>query len=499
MQKPSIPRTALAFVTLLLLAGATPVSGSFIPPLASATGETSWHPSNDTRSTSSPAAIHFVLHDSPRTAPAEGTITFRYTLVNLGDTPVTVLVTAEEPLGLLHVAATPYLHVLEPLHGARGKVTVDADAALPGTYAIPVRASVQEDSRASVTRVAVLVLTPAPNPIPLHAVEVEMTPEEQHVPAGGFATLRVHVTNTGLLPATVDVHVVEPTMRLQPSPSEWTFVLAPGASATQAIWVSTSHWDAGTFTLRAKATVRENPGATSSDEATLTVGDLTPPRTGFSVEISPSSQVVYAGETAWYDVLVTSHTRANQTVSLDAYERGRTLRVTLDAGEVHLPPGASVLVRLAVETTNATEGDFDIVVDARSSEEVTLSVAARAHLAVLRLYSPTPYGVALSLGPREQTVEAGSHAVFDLKVTNTGNTTETVDLHANTSMGSLRAWVSQPSVRLAPWETVLVQLYVNTSEASAGTYRISAHATVQEAPDVTAVDHATLTVTRTEG
>ncbi len=167
-----------------------------------------------------------------------------------------------------------------------------------------------------------------------------------------------------------------------------------------------------------------------------------------------------------------------------------SVNATLSRSSVPLAAGASTNVTLTVRgTASTTAGDYAVKVTATSQGDSTKTAEVTTTTTILPVYSVTLAGVG---NLTRETTDASTGVSYTLRVTNSGNTNDTVRL---TTSGDATTTVSPSSVSLNQGASRTVTLRIpGTALAKAGEYAVKVTATSQGNKTKTAEISTTTTI-----
>ncbi|MDE0318082.1 MAG: dockerin type I domain-containing protein [Candidatus Poribacteria bacterium] len=171
-----------------------------------------------------------------------------------------------------------------------------------------------------------------------------------------------------------------------------------------------------------------------------------------------------------YTLRVTNSGNTNDVIRLST---SGSVNATLSRTSISLAAGASTNVTLTVRgTASTTAGDYAVKVTATSQGESTKTAEVTATTTILPVYRVTLAGVG---NLTRETTDASTGVSYTLRVTNSGNTNDTVRL---TTSGDATATVSPSSVSLNQGASRTVTLRIpGTALAKAGEYAVKVTAT----------------------
>ena len=224
---------------------------------------------------------------------------------------------------------------------------------------------------------------------------------------------------------------------------------------------------------------------------------------GVSLEVvgETARSTIDAVEGVSYTLKVTNTGNVMDTISLESSAEvgiGGSVLGTLSESAIELEAGASTEVTLAVKGDLLTEfGDYPITVTATSETDSTMT--AEVTITTTIEMPPVVAGVSLEVvgEAAHSTVDAVAGVSYTLKVTNTGNMTDTVTLEASAEVGvggSVLGTLSESSIALEAGASAEVTLAVKGDLLTApGDYPITVTAT--SGTDTTMAAEVTTTTT----
>ena len=263
--------------------------------------------------------------------------------------------------------------------------------------------------------------------------------------------------------------------------------------------------DMGPITFYAAGNAANADFGTTGDYIYTAQEESTPPIpvvAGVSLEVvgEAARATVDAVEGVSYTLKVTNTGNMTDTVSLEASAEvgiGGSVLGTLSESSIELEAEASAEVTLTVKGDLLTgPGDYPITVTATSGTDSTMTAEVTL---TTTIETPVIAGVSLEVVGDEalSTVDAVEGVSYTLKVTNTGNMTDTVSLAASAEVGiegSVRATLSESSIELEAEASAEVTLTVKGDLLTEpGDYPITVTAT--SGTDSTMTSEVTTTTT----
>ena len=214
--------------------------------------------------------------------------------------------------------------------------------------------------------------------------------------------------------------------------------------------------DIGPITFYAAGNAANNAAGNIGDYIYTTNSESTPVIAGVSLEVvgEAALSTTDAVEGVSYTLEVTNTGNATDTVSLEASAEvgiGGSVLGSFSESSIELEAGASAEVTLSVKGDLLTEpGDYPITVTATSGTDSTMTAEATTTTTIEVLVIA---GVSLEVVGDDalSTMDAVEGVSYTLKVTNTGNMTDTVSLEASAEVGiegSVLGSFSERSVEL---------------------------------------------------
>ncbi len=240
-------------------------------------------------------------------------------------------------------------------------------------------------------------------------------------------TARVNVPkNAGIVPGSFSLEPTQIIVGADFDTLVFQLNLSAGASTRTITWQTTvanmQPGEARDLTL----------GTTVEFTSQGTPGQFTLPNTRVAAAqilgLTPASQTVRPGETATFDLILNNPTGVAQTFTLSV-QGIPAAWVTLPTS-ITVPVGGTVLIAgLKIQSDPyAALSDYAFSVIATSAAGFAGSVQASLSLAgnpVIPAASPQSHGAVLTLTPQSTETGKGGHAIYTLRLTNTGSATET--------------------------------------------------------------------------
>ncbi len=290
----------------------------------------------------------------------------------------------------------------------------------------------------------------------------------QTTDASAAVTYTLKVTNTGNTNDTINLSTSgDASATLSPT----TVPLDAGAARNVTLTVSGNVLTtAGDYEVKVKATSQGDSTKTAEVTTTTTV----PPvyevtLTGVS---DLTTETTDASGGMKYTLRVTNTGNTSDKISLAV---SGIAKATLNKTSVPLAAGASENVVLAIPGSSlATAGDYAAKVTATSQGDNAKTAEITTTTTILPVYGVTLTGIG---DLTTETTDAGGGVKYILRVTNTGNTSDTVSLAVS---GDAKATLNKTSVPLAAGASENVILTITGSSlATAGDYAAKVTATSQ--------------------
>ncbi|RKU10434.1 hypothetical protein C6501_13855 [Candidatus Poribacteria bacterium] len=398
----------------------------------------------------------------------------RYTLrvTNTGNTNDTIRLTASGDATATVRPASVFLN-----RGSSRTVTLRvSDAALTqaGDYAVKVKATSQGDS----TKTAEVSTTTTI--LPVYGITLigigDLTTETADASEG--VTYTINVTNTGNTDDIIDLATSDNATLSQSSVS-----LASGASAEVILTIAGDVLaNAGDYEVKATATSQGDDTKTAEITTKTTILPV------YDVMLagvdSLTTETTDASQGVTYTFTITNTGNTSDTINLATSEEAATLSQT----SVSLASGASTNITLTIPgTALATAGEYGVTVTATSQGDNTKTAEITTKTTITPVYSVMLAGVG---DLTTKTADASQGVTYTIKVTNTGNTDDIIDLATSDN-----ATLSQSSVSLTSGASAEVTLTISADAlAIAGKYNVIIIATSQGDDTKTAEVSTTTTI-----
>ena len=276
----------------------------------------------------------------------------------------------------------------------------------------------------------------------------------------------IRVTNTG---SKSDIVTLTTSGDVAASLSRSSVSLAPGGTINVILTIAANALTTpGTFKVKVKATSGSDKTKTAEITTTTTiasnygvslvgVGDLTTETADVSKGVSYTLRVSNTGNTTDTVTLTTSG----------------DVTATLSETSVSLDAGASSDVTLTIDADAlTTPGTFKVKVKATSQGDSTKTAEINTETTITSTYAVSLVGVG---DLTTETADVSKGVSYTLRVSNTGNTTDTVTL---TTSGDVTATLSETSVSLDAGASSDVTLTIDADAlTTAGTYKVKVTAT----------------------
>lgn len=281
-----------------------------------------------------------------------------------------------------------------------------------------------------------------------------ITPATQTVQPGEVVEYMLSISNPSSLPVTYDLSVLG-------VPQEWitidSQVTVPAGTSVGIPLVLKSNPFAltGDYGIVVNAT---KDGVTGSVQAMLTLAGLPvlPPAAlaarGVFLDLTPLQGTAGQGTSATYVLRVTNTGSQTDAFDLAAFGLPSQFGISFQQTTVTVPPGVSNFRDVLVTITSpvgTVPGDYPFSLTAISTTDGTITDDVEATLDVLGL------GVDIAFVPPS----GGPESVFQLMVTNTGQSTETFELSV-AGPAALAATLSVTQVTLNPGQSQLIPVQI---------------------------------------
>ena len=293
--------------------------------------------------------------------------------------------------------------------------------------------------------------------------------------AGTFATVD---SNTQLAEMNSKQYIEQTTAGTAqgtPNKNQWMFK-----------WTAPST-DVGPITFYAAGNAANNNLVTSGDY--IYTQNTTSDAVSYNVTLTGVGEITKSTSDASsginYTLRVTNNGNITDTFNL---ETSGDVTATLSQTSVQLNAGTSTNITLSLPgSALTTAGDYDVKVKATSQGDNSKSSEITTTTTILPVYDIALTGV----GSLAKTTNADTGASYTLRITNNGNTEDTIRLATS---GDINATISSTSVTLDPDASSTVTLRVSGDAlAKAGDYEVKVTATSQG--DDTITDEITTTTT----
>ncbi|MDE0637675.1 MAG: dockerin type I domain-containing protein, partial [Candidatus Poribacteria bacterium] len=306
----------------------------------------------------------------------------------------------------------------------------------------------------------------------------DLTTETPDASAGISYTLKV--TNNGNTDDVINLATLDEAATL----SQTSVSLASGASAEVTLTISADALAiAGKYDVIITATSQGDDTKTAEITTTTTITPV------YSVMLagvgSLTTKTADASEGVTYTLKVTNIGNTDDIIDLATSDNA-----TLSQASVSLASGASAEVILTIAgDVLANAGNYEVKATATSQGDDTKTAEVATTTTILPVYDVSLAGVG-SLTTK--TADASVGVTYTLIITNTGNTSDTINLATSENAATL----SQTSVSLASKASTNVTLTIpGTALATAGEYGVTVTATSQGDNTKTAEIKTTTTIT----
>ncbi len=407
------------------------------------------------------------------TSDASEGVSYTLKVTNTGNTEDVIDLAASDEAATLNQTSVSLAS------GASAEVvlTVSGDSlAIAGKYDVVVAATSQDDD----TKTAEITTTTTI--LPVYGVMLAgvgaLTTETSDASEGVSYTLKV--TSTGNTEDVIDLAASDEAATL----NQTSVSLASGASAEVVLTVSgDSLAIAGKYDVVVAATSQGDDTKTAEITTTTTITPV------YGVTLAGvgalTTETSDASKGVSYTLKVTNNANTDDVINLTTSNDDATLSQT----SVPLTSDGSTNITLTIPgTALATAGEYAVIVTATSQGDNTKTAEISTTTTILPVYGVTLAGVgALTT----ETSDASKGVSYTLKVTNTGNTEDVIDLAASDEAATL----NQTSVSLASGASAEVVLTVSgDSLAIAGKYDVVVAATSQDDDTKTAEITTTTTI-----
>ncbi len=292
----------------------------------------------------------------------------------------------------------------------------------------------------------------------------------------------LQLTNTG---NTTDTFKLSTSGAVAATLSRTTVSLTPNASTQVTAKIAgTALSAAGTYDVKVTATSQGDSAQTADITTTTTVlpiYDVTLAGVG-----AVAKQTTDASAGVSYTLRITNTGNTTDTFRLST---SGDANATVNRTSVSLGRGASTQVTVTVsDPVLSTAGTYDVKVTATSQSDTTQTDDITTKTTVPPVYGVTLTGVGALA---KQTTDASTGISYTLKITNTGNTNDTVKLSTS---GDANATLSRYAISLARGASTQVTVRVSGAAlAAAGSYTVKVTAASQN--DTTKTDDITTKTT----
>jgi len=231
---------------------------------------------------------------------------------------------------------------------------------------------------------------------------ISITPESRSITAGQIATFTVTVVPTGGFSSTVTLRIsaLPEGSRADFNPNPISNLASGGSHST--LQIETSNLtESGTYPLTVTA---EGGGKTRTTTLALVVSK----EADFTLKVNPSFQSVLQGQSAIYQVTITSMGGFSSPVFL-SLSVSATYEITFDSNPITPPPNGQSTSTLRITTSpNTSLGNYTLV--------ITGTAGTVVHSVAVTLKVSVPQDFTLSATPSQITITPGSEGYLTLTV-----------------------------------------------------------------------------------
>ncbi len=299
--------------------------------------------------------------------------------------------------------------------------------------------------------------------------------------AGSGVNYTLRVTNNGNITDTIDL---ETSGDVTPTLSQSSVQLNAGASTNITLTLpGTALETAGDYEVKVKAT---SQGDNSKTDEITTSTTILPVYDVAVTGVGSLEKTTNADTGASYTLRITNNGNIRDTISLAT---SGDADGTLSSSSVTLAPEASSTVTLSVSgDALAKAGDYEVKVTVTSQGDDTVTDEVTTMTTISPVYGFTLEGVGELT---TETSDASEGISYTLKLTNSGNTDDVIDLATAGTSASL----SQTEVSLAYGASAEVTLTISGDDlAEAGDYEVKVTATSQGDDTITQEIGTTTTI-----
>ena len=458
----SLASGATAEVTLTIAGDVLALAGDYeVKATATSQGDSTKTAEITTTTTILPVydiALEGVGEVTSETADASDGISYTLKITNNGNTDDTI------DLATSGTAATLSQTSVSLVSGAAAEVTLTIAGdvlTLAGDYEVKATATSQGDSTQTVEITTTTTILPVYD-IALEGVG-ELTTETADASDGISYTLKI--TNNGNTDDTIDLATEGTDATL----SQTSVSLASGATAEVTLTIAGDVLAlAGDYEVKATATSQGD--STQTVEITTTTTILSVYDIAIEGVGEVTTETADASDGVSYTLKITNNGNTDDTIDLATEGTDATLSQT----SVSLASGATAEVTLTIAgDVLALAGDYEVKVTATSQGDSTQTVEITTTTTILPVYDIALEGVGELT---TETTDASDGGSYTLKITNNGNTDDTIDLATEGTAATL----SQTSVSLASSAAAEVTLTISGDVLTlAGDYEVKATATSQ--------------------